>query len=497
MLTVSLSEITAQYSPNVAAAMQYNDVRSRDSDSAVSLTNPTISSIYIYNYFGHAATNCFVLKDRRACQTLANMCVLQKYHQGSTACQAFHAVQSTVTTWEHGFVGVNLVAPQDGWKTAMPYLYASGGVVSASSRLIAQDVTLTDTSTSDNSKTGTLQFRLFEYAFNGSFVGWSTLGSQLQLCGGDAKLLSHYLRFGTNYENSCQLDLTPYVSANATSFYELFLLDVNNQLYPVPVKVLNLRRGDGSTPNRNSDGSEDVDSTTNVLSRRFYLVDSLGGKVQFGANPRVLSYLKSATLRVEMHGSSTEEIRPPLLVLEYAERLVADILDGDGKQLSGVSFQAVYLKDNGGFWRAAHGLFGTAIGLAVLLVSVMQSSRTRTGTRSHCGSVCVLTTIRPFEMFIRSFFFVFFLSCLLLLCCLSIRRLWVWQSKTGSEVLEINLIVSGTSRCSAALPRCALRRTAATVAHISSCVAATIHGAIVLDVCALHRLPLLGAWGCE
>lgn len=387
MLTVSLSEITAQYSPNVAAAMQYNDVRSRDSDSAVTLNNPTISSIYIYNYFGHAATNCFVLKDRHACQTLGNMCVLQKYHQGSTACQAFHKVQSTIDTWEHGFVGVNLVAPQDGWKTTMPFLYTSSGVLEASSQLIAQEVTLTDTSTPDNSKTGTLQFRLFEYTFNGSFVGWSTLGSQLQLCGGDPKLLLHYLRFGTNYENSCQLDLTPYVGANSTAFYELFLVDVNQQLYPVPIKVLNLRRGDGSTPNRNSDGSE-AEASTNVLSRRFYLVDALAGKVQFNAAPRVLSYMRSATLRVEMHGSSTSEIRPPLLVIDYGERLVADILDGDGKQLSAVSFITIYLKDSGGFWSAAHGLFGTAIALAVIMVSVGQSTNIY-----RCTHACTQSTV--------------------------------------------------------------------------------------------------------
>jgi meckelin len=368
--SASLTSIAASYSSVNAQVMQYNDVRSTDGGTSYT-KSPSLNSIMINTYFLAAITNCWVQQERHACQMLANMCVLQKYHQSSTACLAFRTRQTVITTYEHGFT--SLVGGQDGWRTSTPFLYQSTNTITASAQLLAQTVTLTDTQTDDNSKTGTLKFKLFSYSFNGTFLGSQALGSQLQLCGGDAKLLTHFLRFGTNFENSCQLDLTPFLSAspNATTvFHELFIEDVGGTLFPCPIKVLNMRLGDGSTPNRNDEYDERVDNDANQLTRRFYLVDNLSGKESFGSAPVMLSYAKSLTLRVMMQGTSNENIRPPLLVVEYAEREASDILDGAGKQYSHVSFSTEYLKDSEDFWRAAHGLFGTAIVLALVVVSV-------------------------------------------------------------------------------------------------------------------------------
>ncbi len=381
--SASLSSLTYTYAPNNAQVMQYNDVRSVDGGNSYARTNPVINSIYLYTYFSVAVTACFADQERTACQMLANMCVLQKYHQSSTACQAFTGRTQLVNTFEHGFSP--LLNGPDGWRTSLPFLYQSVNTLFATSQLLFQSVTLTDTSTVDNSQTGRLKFHLMSYTFNGTFLGSSLLSSQLQLCGGDTKLLSHFLRFGTNYENACQLDLTSFLTPAAspataernTVFYELFIQDLNNQLYPLPVKVLNLRLGDGSTPNLNDQGDEKI-ADTNVLTRRFYLVDSLAGKTTFGSAPAVVSYARKLTLRVEMHGDSSSEIRPPVLVISYGERESSDILDGAGKQYSKVSFETVYTKDPAGFRRASLGLFITALVLALVVVSVVFGTQLET-----------------------------------------------------------------------------------------------------------------------
>jgi meckelin len=208
--------------------------------------------------------------------------------------------------------------------------------------------------------------------------------------GSERQLLTRFLFYvSLSYINTCQLDLTPFITQSETIFYDPYLVDLNNQLYPMPVKITNVQIADGATPNRDSQGDEEVDGE-NLLTRRFYIVDSISGVAVPNARPKVISYLKSAVLRVEMKGGSNTEIRPPLLVLTYGEREVHDILDGGDKQYSTVSFQVQYLKDTSGVWQAAYGLFGTCIVLSLFLVG---------------------------------------------------RRLWVWQRKNGSEVLEVNLFM--------------------------------------------------------
>jgi hypothetical protein len=194
VLASSLSEVTASYSPTTAALMQYNDVRSSDTSNSYQLKDPVLSSNIILRYFAASVTNCFIGKDRPACQALANMCVLQKYHQGTSACLAFGTVSTQITTFQHEFTG------DKAWRSTLPFLYRATTILATSASLIQQEVALSNVVTADNSKTGTLKFRLYKYAFNGTFLGWEPLGDQLQLCGGDTKLLSSYLRFGTKSE---------------------------------------------------------------------------------------------------------------------------------------------------------------------------------------------------------------------------------------------------------------------------------------------------------
>ena len=147
--------------------------------------------------------------------------------------------------------------------------------------------------------------------------------------------------------------------------------------------MLNLRLGDGSTPNRNSDESE-LKSDSNVLTRRFYIVDTLSGRTNFGdTTPVVMSFLQSATLRIEMNGGSNSAIRPPVLVLSYGERDAASIQDGAKKAQAHVMFKVEYLKDSASFNQAAIGLFITALVLGLLMVYEAHAKQAHTHPIRH------------------------------------------------------------------------------------------------------------------
>ena len=431
--TASLTTVAQNWPPALAAQMRYLDVAATD-DARSGPISPPVVSYAIQNYFAWASTDCFSLHERRACQALANMCVLQKYHPFSPGpCLLFLAIHAAIIGDSNGFGGYT----GNGWKVGLPFITISTGVLYATNQFVQQEVTLSNTYTADNSRTGTMHYSLYSYTFNGTFIGSETLGTQLQLCAGDTSVLHNYLRFGTNYENSCSLDLTPYVSrgANETIFYELWLLDTNKNEYPLPVKILNQRTADGSTPNRHADGSEAAD-VSNVLSRRFYIVDTISGRDSFTAtSPKVISWMQSCTLRVEMQGTSTSQIRPPLLVIGYAERKVEDILDGGDKARSTVSFTAQYVKDSSDFDRAVMGLFITALVLSLFMV---------------------------------------------------IRRIWVWQRKTGSEVLEINVLVRR-------------KQTHSNTQRNTVCQLACKRGgrSLILFVCVFHVFIVLCVYRCS
>jgi hypothetical protein len=196
VFATSLNQITAIYPSNTAAIMQYNDVASSDSATAVTYA-PSVTSIVIYTTFTGAVTNCFVGQDRHSCNMLVNICALQKYAQGSAPCVALGALMSGILIYDHGFVGNYPYTGPIGWKDTLPFVYESSNILTTTAILIQQSVTLANTVTVDNSATGVLSFRLYMYTYNGTYLGWQPLGSQLQLCGGDLKLLNNYLRFGT------------------------------------------------------------------------------------------------------------------------------------------------------------------------------------------------------------------------------------------------------------------------------------------------------------
>jgi meckelin len=108
-----------------------------------------------------------------ACQTLANLCVLQLYDQSTTACNIFQQLMSQKTnlaTFSQNY-GVS------SWKEGLPWLYYSEkalDIVKKSGRL---DLTVSyyQPSESTPDRTSRLTFYLGRYALNGTFIGFEVL----------------------------------------------------------------------------------------------------------------------------------------------------------------------------------------------------------------------------------------------------------------------------------------------------------------------------------
>ncbi len=178
--------------------------------------------------------------------------------------------------------------------------------------------------TDDRSDVTNLLFKLASYDIAGNLLEVADLTDQLQLCGGNLIQVSHWRRFGTNYENTCNLPLEELL-IQPTVFYELFYVDQDMKWFPVPVKLLTYQSG-GVYSNLDAYGQENFAIGTMTLNHRFFMVDTLSSIPAAGEDPLYIQYAKTVTLRVSMQDGSSTKIYPPYLVISYAQRKVQTLL---------------------------------------------------------------------------------------------------------------------------------------------------------------------------
>lgn len=165
------AEMQTTYSTSDAYTVSYPD-----SNGVTSLTSAVISK-----WFYEAAVKCKRHEGTEWCQMLANMCVLNMYSRSSPACALF--ITLTSASAHNDFTG---------WNSFVGFLY------------FASTTQLTDTSITTEFSfhrtnapyTGTINMTLAKYAFNGTFLGWETLTTQLALCGGNYDSLMKWTSFG-------------------------------------------------------------------------------------------------------------------------------------------------------------------------------------------------------------------------------------------------------------------------------------------------------------
>lgn len=318
----------------------------------------SVQSYALAQRFAAAAVDCQLGAEPTACDALANLCVLQLYNDQAAACELFRDIAKSRASGVNGF---------DEWPAGMPLLQFASPLSILQSSAIRSRFTFSLDEERARGYVYNLKFVLVAYALNGTLLSAAPLGTQLHLCKGDEAQQLRFLRFGTNTFQSCVLPLKPLLLAQAEPvLYDLYLLD-GERLYPVPVRIANVR-ANGVPVNRGADLQA-------VLVRRFFLVDTLSGRTAAGALPEVVRVAQHVKLRVSMQRGRAGYIYPPVLEISYAERRgTAANADAPQEQLGRASegrprasFQSEYTMDLDGFWRTVLWLFIVCLVLVVII----------------------------------------------------------------------------------------------------------------------------------
>ena len=285
------------------------------------------------------ATPC--LRNVTACQSLANLCVLNMYNvvlkNFVDACTAFSSIQypivlstTVTTTWGFDLPWLTYQETLSAYKSS----YATYGA-----NLNAQFLNLNLNNNKCN-PTG-LSFYAARYALNGSLLSADSFDmSKLELC--KFLTLSDNLKVSpfslTNYNSTCKIAVSDLLNYGANPvFYDIYLKYNNNtSLFPIPVETLNyIDPVTGAQVNLNGD------DTTAKLQRRLFLVDAVSSKTSSSNVPKYVRYAKSISINFNLiAGQTSGNIYPPLIVINYDYATTADLT-----QSVDVNFQINYTMD--------------------------------------------------------------------------------------------------------------------------------------------------------
>jgi len=364
--------------------LAYDEVRSQDTASADTVDfldlvgggSRSVESLIFDQQLMPSAVECLravqapdaqprsapsLLAGNVACQAIGNLCVMAMYDDDSAACALYRELQENAQATVNG---------DDEWKARLPGLYYEQG----STMYTQNDVPLTVSLDGDATDIGAvLKYMVASYSLNGTYLGLAELSDELQLCTGVARDATAYLTFGTGMTVDCVVKLDELLATTEPTFYDLYLQVDGGQLYPVPVKVDNLRvNGRKVNQNANSVTSQQNDQ----LVRRFFAVDAAAGLEAGNVLPTAVRYAKSARLRVTIILHTPTRIYPPLLELEYGEVEISSAaetaaaaeaaLSSDVRAALTSSFVAKYTMEMGATWSTITILFVIAIVLWVL-----------------------------------------------------------------------------------------------------------------------------------
>lgn len=315
-------------------------------------TEPTVvPSLTVKHWYPFAATYCEDYYGSgnatsvAACQTMANLCVLGMYSPSAGVCRKFDRIAAARDSDEkqRGITS---------WHKALPWIKYDPVALPpdvCKSTLFSDNIAL-DTA---------LDFYLSTYTLNGTWLGFTKLGTDFYFCtlkppnsyygGGDGSDTS-WQYFANTRTISHQCDLETLIGKE-TYFYELYIENRNNLLVPVPVRILDeLGEPVAMYP------GENTCKLTDRLVRRFFLFDSVGGKVN-SATPSYLRYARTMSLEMRIQDSQSSKAYVPVLTIEYDGTSRADYISGSTEQEVSYRFAARYTMSLEDFYITLEGFF--------------------------------------------------------------------------------------------------------------------------------------------
>ena len=369
----------------------------------------TILSNTMLHYFTKAATHCSFYggpQDLPYCQMLANLCVLQLYNDQTAACSTYLTVASGR--------GASFVSGVSNWVSGMPWIFFSGGSSACFSDIVDDSVSL---------RNYQLKYVLGTYTMNGTFLGYQPLGTLFSYCtvpapksgtGGGNGGNTKYQIFADATSDSYSCDLTTLYGTQQL-FYELYLQ--GSLFNPVPVRVVNLRTGVSSNQPNNLRPINNLCDATDVLVRRFFLVDLISGLgigSQSDALPNVIRYASQISLEVSQIKGNGRNIYPPVLTIQYTE--IAPPAVGSNGAIVGYQVQGKFTSNLSQFFAILFGFFITGVVVtAMLFILTYMNWNTRnarslamTVSSTSIGGLNSAVIIEMAVMLLHSWVLVFF-----------------------------------------------------------------------------------------
>ncbi|NXG61020.1 MKS3 protein, partial [Hemiprocne comata] len=347
----------------------------------------TLTSAWFLKNLQSSASACWLYSNLTACQALGNMCVMNMNSLSSShtdACGLFQYIY--VNTARLG--NVHSIAF---WRHNLPWLYY-GDQPGLASQVLEANHFPTIFSFKGTDEDVKLQFIAASFDAAGNFLKWQNLeGGILQLCPDTQTKLNAAYTFGTTYQQSCQVSVSKILSNFANPiFYDLFLEyngDNGQQyLWAVPVLNLNLQYSEMFI---NQGGN----MNNWLLTRRFFLVDTLSGKENdLETPPRVIRIASKIAISIRLVSHTQRgTIYPPLLTIAYTDVL----LQNPETQSVMVSFSVTYEMNQSEARIQTDIALGVLGGLAVLWCLLKTAGwKRRTGS-----SVIDLQTVLMFLLF--------------------------------------------------------------------------------------------------
>lgn len=279
----------------------------------------TVTPSPLFEKYGvWSATSCYLnsgtAQNNTACNTLGNICVLNMYDPASAACTLFDRLFVLRSERYH-----TETSPSLPWAVSLPWLtYEGQAEFILKSRDLLAEVSFVAAG-AGSTKVHELKLVLSAYAMNGEWLGFRNFTSQFQLCGAGQGEIDDWLRVGTNYINACEISLEniieksrDYMETNGEPiFYDPYIVDALDRLYPIPVYVRNYQ--DASDFLINQDGS----FLNDILVRRFFMTDIA---TTMGDSEHYMRYAKSMKIVVNLRPDAENNIFPPYIDIEYADR---------------------------------------------------------------------------------------------------------------------------------------------------------------------------------
>jgi len=389
------------------------------------------------HYFQNAATKCKYFHEHkeenyRACQSLANLCVLHHYEESKDACDSFKEI---------GEKRVEEYNNIDDWKEGMPWLYFES--YDENSKDISMEMSFSQL----DGYSHMMKYKLAKYRIDGTLVSIEDLDTQLSYCrmaapetesGGGHKSSTKFLKFGTSQRDEFQCDLRLLVEEEMF-FYDLYVVDegasgcegyIDGGVCMYPVAVLNRnyvgRGGDSDRPNEYEETQTNPDY---AYTRRFYLFDNLSTK-------GIIKYATKIILRTQIQEDKTDKIYPPTLTIEYGEKKPSEFSDAiavddddigaaSSSPIATVMFKVEYTMNTVDFWYNATILIGflTAVAGMIWMIRVRnwqnRTSKIGAGDLDQVGMIYMVHVIMlmchsfvvvffPFTFCMCAYWFVFF-----------------------------------------------------------------------------------------